>query len=927
MRAGAGASGLAMRMVAALLSLLTAATAVTASQRNDSARHFQSRGYEYYLQEDFASALLWFERAHALFVDSLAPDDHASGTLAAEISNDFAELLRLDGQTDRAEQVLREAVRLAAAHARHEHLHAVTLNNLAGVYKDRAQYTRAEPLLVEALRITRALETGPSERLATAHLNLAEVYRLQDRHDFAEPHYRSALEFARALWGEEDAELVYFLGQMAVLRSEQSARDDALALRAEGLAILERAPHSSRFLAAELQRAMGEDLLATGRVDEAIALFERSVRGTEVLFGPEHWITSQGRLGLARALARRDARGREEALAQLDAAIATSGASAPEVLVTALGARATLRREQGRLREAIDDLDRGIESVESLRQVRGGGERSRAMLVGENIELYHQMIALRIEQGEVEQAYGYLQRMRARTLIEEIERNEVDLRADLPVALRDSFEAHERTILARLALHQDAVRSLPYQGDDPELRRRLREHQVGLDQAVLALRDLQEAMHQRSPRWRAILATSRDCAGVPEAQALLGPHGVLLEYAIGATRSFVFEIPPAGASIRVHELTVGASGRSLEVEPGAFTREVAEQVVRSARRLLRCFAPLCESARDRTLRAVADLVVPADLREQLRRSDLVIVAADGALDQLPFEALIFGERADGSPRTWLAEAGPTLYTGSATALRDLRARHAARSANVTFDLAVLSVSDPDFVRATTDRETSSQTDAVELPLERVTLQPIGAERPLDLPPLPATRLESAAIVEAFAGQPVVVLQDSLACERAVREFAPRARLLHLATHGFAQWNGSYALAALVLSAPDSIRDASDDGLLQTFEIDGLTLGAELAVLSACETAIGEHIEGEGAFALSRAFLTAGAARVIATLWPVADEATAELVSSVFRGITLDDGTPMHGVARQLRNAKLAAAMDPRTRAPFYWAPFVLTGVD
>src|SRR5207253_2863285 len=112
---------------------------------------------------------------------------------------------------------------------------------------------------------------------------------------------------------------------------------------------------------------------------------------------------------------------------------------------------------------------------------------------------------------------------------------------------------------------------------------------------------------------------------------------------------------------------------------------------------------------------------------------------------------------------------------------------------------------------------------------------------------------------------------------------PGHRLVHLATHGFVTERRGDVLGGLVLASdPDHATGTDDDGLLQLFEIYGMRLDAELVVLSACETARGPRVASEGVFALSRGFLTAGARRVVASLWSVNDVSTAELMGEMFR---------------------------------------------
>ena len=125
---------------------------------------------------------------------------------------------------------------------------------------------------------------------------------------------------------------------------------------------------------------------------------------------------------------------------------------------------------------------------------------------------------------------------------------------------------------------------------------------------------------------------------------------------------------------------------------------------------------------------------------------------------------------------------------------------------------------------------------------------------------------------------------------------------------------------MVLSLVD--RTGADvDGHVRLHEIYNLDLQSELVVLSACETAAGKEMRGEGLMSLTHGFLYAGARRVVATLWRIDDRATAELMTHFYRGILREGLSP----AAALRAAQQELARDKRWSAPYYWAGFVLQG--
>jgi len=184
--------------------------------------------------------------------------------------------------------------------------------------------------------------------------------------------------------------------------------------------------------------------------------------------------------------------------------------------------------------------------------------------------------------------------------------------------------------------------------------------------------------------------------------------------------------------------------------------------------------------------------------------------------------------------------------------------------------------------------------------------------------LPATRQEVAAI-ERLAHGGARVFTGLAATEEAFRRVAPSARVLHLATYGVL--NKQNPLFSYVDLGPGG----THDGRLEVHEAFGLDLAADLVVLSACQTALGsgrlaDVPAGDDWVGLTRAFLHAGAEHVVATLWPVEDQATAVLMERFYQEFAAG-ADPV----RALAAAQRALLTTPATAHPFYWAGFVTVG--
>jgi len=184
-----------------------------------------------------------------------------------------------------------------------------------------------------------------------------------------------------------------------------------------------------------------------------------------------------------------------------------------------------------------------------------------------------------------------------------------------------------------------------------------------------------------------------------------------------------------------------------------------------------------------------------------------------------------------------------------------------------------------------------------------------------------SRKEAEAIVAvAPPGSSLLALDFDASRSKALSEELKQFKIVHLATHGILD-SANPELSGLVFSLVDKDGKPAR-GYLRLGDIYNLNLPADLVVLSACQTAIGQEVKSEGLNGLTRGFMYAGAARVVASLWKVDDAATAELMKR-FYTYMLDKKLP---AAEALRRAQLdIPTLKEEWRPSFYWAGFVLQG--
>lgn len=339
----------------------------------------------------------------------------------------------------------------------------------------------------------------------------------------------------------------------------------------------------------------------------------------------------------------------------------------------------------------------------------------------------------------------------------------------------------------------------------------------------------------------------------------------LLTFSVQDTETFVFYLERSGDDLTVDVRRLAIRRKDLDARVRAFARQIETrnlQYRRSAGSLYEL------------------LVAPFAARIGSKR--LLYIVPDGLLWSLPFQAL---QASDGKH---LIERVAVAYAPSLTLLRNGReARSGAASRTL------LAIADP-----------------VVPPAAENALR--AGVRGASLAPLPDARTEVLAIAKMY-GRDSRTLIGSQATETAVKKLAAAFPVLHVAAHGIID-DVSPMYSAILLGATES-----DDGLLEAREMMDLHLGADLAILSACDSASGDLTPGEGIIGMAWALMVAGCRNTVVSQWNVDSASTAQLMTAFHREVRRRDGD----YAAALRQAQLTLLRDERFSHPYYWSPFVL----
>lgn len=315
-------------------------------------------------------------------------------------------------------------------------------------------------------------------------------------------------------------------------------------------------------------------------------------------------------------------------------------------------------------------------------------------------------------------------------------------------------------------------------------------------------------------------------------------------------------------------------------------------------------------------RALAELIL--EPLGELPAGHRLLVVAPGILQDVPFAALPVNGA--GSPP--LVVRHEIVHAPSVAAVQAMAAARTAPSSNRTtvavFADPVFGADDPRVRAGAGTTAPHAEGAPPTTPLARALRGSTSGITPLTR--LPFTRFEAERIAAAAPRGAVRSVMGFAANVDEIRAGSlADSRVIHFATHGVLNTR-TPELSGLVLSLVDA-RGRPRDGFLRLHEVEGLHLTADLVVLSACETARGRRLEGEGTIGLTRAFLAAGARNVVASLWRVDDLATAELMHAFYTNLLRQRLPP----AAALRAAQRQMAGSQRWAHPYFWAGFVVQG--
>ncbi len=806
---------------------------------------------------DLTAADRWNREALAL-QERLAP----TGLDITATLQTLAGIATERGYLSDAEALFRRSLALVAKNLPGQPSTGQNLQLLAGLALRRGDLAYAEQYLETSLKL---YGHDPNERqynYSEAFVTLAEIAFRRGDLASAHQHLVHALEVREnsAPNASGVADALVSLGRLEVTRGDLGAAREHFE---RALAIRERQQKRSIHVAAILRElgSIQKGSRSEKQLEEAVSILRDEVPGS--------LDEAEAQEALGKRFTERGAFDR--GLHHFSRAFEIRERIAPGSLeqADALYQIGLIRHRLGREKEATDDFCSAIDRLDRQRKMIGGPTESRAFFESGVVPYYEACLRGLLARGRADQAFAVLERGRARvflTLLSERDLRPTELPAEMAAERWKLGEDYDRleAALGRLSPERAAAEV-----------ERIRSELSAVRNAQAALAD---RIRAASPRPASL--DHPEVLDLKGTKAILDPGTVLLSYSVGQRDTLLFIVEGADRpGLAVRTLPIGRqklrekverfrASMTAPVRPGARSRAEAERLYR-------------------------ELLSPAE--PFLRRAARILICPDGPLHALPFAAL----RHRGA---YLVEGKPLHLAPSMSAYAALRNRGESQGEDSRVAIAAFGGPTP---RA--DRGAPSEPELRS-----------AVRRGLRLEPIPFAREEATEAARLFPGGQAFV--GDQVTEEAVKQIAPRARILHFACHGLLDEQMPLN-SGLALSIPEHPAEGQDNGVLQAWEIiENLRLDADLVTLSACDTALGKDMGGEGILGLTRAFQFAGARSVLSSLWSVEDESTAELMRTFYS--RLSEGESKTGA---LRAAQLRLVRSAEFADPYYWAAFELFG--
>lgn len=770
---------------------------------------------------------------------------------------------------------------------------ANALVGLGDVYAAQGDYIRAADNYQTVMKM--AEDLSHKEAIAAMSVKLGNIHYYQGNFTQAMEYYQRSAQGYEELGSKVN--IAYPLFSIGNAYFAQGNYPQALEYLRKSLTIYEQIFDKAG--TAHLLNKLADVYAVQGDYVRAIEFYQRSLKLHEELGNKAQIGYSLNGIGNVRYL-----QGNYAEAAELSsrAADLSKGSYTPEILWRALTSQGRARRALNRMDEARQAFSEAISVIEKLREQVSGSEEDRQRFMEGRIAPYNAMVDLLVAQNNLAEAFTYAERAKGRMLLDVLRNGRVDISKALSTQEREQeLNLNAAIVALNTQLKRESLLAQPDQT-------RISAIESGLKKARFEYDAFQTRTFAAHPELKVQRGEAEPLTINEVGELIPDNKTALLEYVITEEKTYLFVLTKderrgqrdaSGVEVKVYPINTKAQVMAKRVME--FRQTVAANSLD--------FREPAQELYDLLLR-------PA--QKSLEGKTTVCIVPAGPLWELPFQAL------QSSPTRYFLEDTSLFYVHSLSILREMK-----RKERLQLRAGNSIIEERDAQGAAIVKASASQTQPQTLLAfgnpalsNNLIAQAKSIYRDLPLTPLPEAEREVKSLGEIYGLKTSKVLTGAAAQEAIVKAEAGKYKILHFATHGTLDNDNPLYSRLLLASSTDA-----EDGFLEAREIMKLTLRADLAVLSACQTARGHVSAGEGLIGMSWALFVAGTPTTVVSQWKVDSNSTSRLMVDFHRFLSAQESTGAAKVskAEALRRAALKLAADPKYKHPFYWAGFVVVG--
>lgn len=743
---------------------------------------------------------------------------------------------------------------------------AINYFNIGALYKDLEEYGKSQEYLQKSLMMSEEIgDRGLTQACLDA---LGQLHADMGQYDIALDFMQKAARIAEEI-GEKRS-LAYDLKSIASLYANQKKFSDALISYRKALALYEELKEK-RGIALTLND-LAETYVALKNDKEASPYYEKALAIAAEMksdFIMQDSYRGKGWIHFAR----KEMQKAEECFSK--SVELAREIERPDSIWKGLYGKSLVYKETGKSEEALQLMKEAVEIIERARSEVQLAEL-RAGYLEQKLDVYEDLIRLLVKSGNLTGAFEYAQRAKARSFLDLLAEAKIDPDGKLDA----TFIERKKKLLKQLAEVQRSIQS--ESENDSVDRTKIRQLAKKRNELEYEFNNLKLEIRKQDPRF-SDLQYPRPL-GLQQTQAFLDDRSVMLEYFLGRAESFLFVITTQ--EVRVHTLPA-------EKKLSALVSDIRSALLKPEP-VLEVSEGSHTTYMQRASELYKELIAPAET--ELSRAKALVIAPDGVLNYLPFESLLRKSVADKdfSKLPYLGLDFELQYVPSGSVLAALEQDN---------DLPPTNSGQKEFL-AFADPPTQAANNVAGL-------------RETSVLPIPNARLEVEEIARLFPRKQVSIFKGEDASEQNVKKLKlDQYKRVHFASHGVVDEQHPEFSSILLKGT-----EGGEDGYLMMREVFDLSLNADLVVLSACKTALGQQIRGEGIMGLSRAFLCAGTASVLVSLWNVSDKSTSSFMTSFYQALVKKGMSK----AAALKRARQELIQSGKFSHPYYWSPFILIG--